>query len=172
MPGPLRRFYYAAVPFSVRYGSEFREISKRISRSQWWSRQELEAHQLEQLGRLLEHAYARVPYYQKVFNERGLKPRDIQSLSDLAKLPILTLDLVRENFDDLIASNVRKEGLKKFSTSGSTGNRLTFLGEDVLYKAEAAYVARAFSAHGTRLNDEMSIWLRRYVPDEIGRAHV
>ena len=168
MPGPLRRLYYASVPFSVRYGSEFRETSKFLSRSQWWGRQELEAHQLEQLGRLLEHAYTNVPYYQKVFNERGLKPRDIQSLADLSKLPILTRDIIWENFDGLIATNVQREGLKKFSTSGSTGNRLTFLGEDILYKAEAAYVARAFSAHGSKLNDEMSIWLRRYVPDDGG----
>jgi len=152
----------------MRYGSKFRETSKCIRRSQWWSRQELEAYQLEQLGRLVEHAYANVPYYQKVFNERALKPQDIQGLSDLAKLPILTRDIIRENFDDLIATTVRREGLKKFSTSGSTGNRLTFLGEDSLYKAEAAHVARAFSAHGSRLNDEMTVWLRRYVPDDGG----
>jgi len=168
MPGPLQRLYYAAIPFSMRYGAGFRKTYEFISRSQWWAHRELEAYQVEQLGRLLEHAYKNVPYYRKVFKERGLKPQDIQGPSDLPKLPILTRDVIRANFDDLIDRNVRREGLKKFSTSGSTGNRLTFLGEDLLYKAEAAYLTRAFSAHGSSLYDEKSVWLRRYVPDEGG----
>jgi len=165
LPTALQKAYYAAVPLSIRYGAEYRKVYNFINRSQWWSAQELQAYQLVQLGALLEHAYTNVPYYRRVFDERNLKPKDIQSLSDLAQLPILTRDIVRANFDDLIARNYPRSALKKFSTSGSTGNPLIFLGEDRLYKTEAAFITRAFNAHGARLYDEPTIWLRRYVPE-------
>ena len=151
MPGPVQRFYYAAVPFSIRYGAGFRKTCRFIEGSQWWDRRRLEAYQLEQLGRLLEHAYRNVPYYQRVFDERRLKPKDIQTVHDLRRLPILTRDIVRENFNDLMARNTPASSTVKFSTSGSTGKPLTFLGTDYMYKAEAAFITRAFRAHGTRL---------------------
>ena len=44
---------------------------------------------MRQLSKLLHHAYENVPYYQRVFDERKLKPRDIQNFDDLKKLPFL-----------------------------------------------------------------------------------
>ena len=164
MPGPVRRLYYAAIPFSIRYGVAYRNMYTFINTSQWYSYQELQSYQLSQLNHLLEHAYENVPYYKRIFNERGLKPKDIQCLSDLSKLPILTRDIIINNFDDLVASNFPKNTLKNFSTSGSTGKPLVFLGADSIYKAEAAFISRSYNAHGTKLYDEKTIWLRRYVP--------
>jgi phenylacetate-coenzyme A ligase PaaK-like adenylate-forming protein len=46
---------------------------------------------MQQLSKHLHHAYANVPYYRKVFDERELHPRDIQTFDDLKKLPYLTV---------------------------------------------------------------------------------
>ncbi len=77
-PRPLKqclRYAYGALPFGIRYGKVFRETYAFLQESQWWSRERLEEYQLAQLGKLLDHAYENVPYYRRVFDERGLKPR-------------------------------------------------------------------------------------------------
>lgn len=162
-PGPLRRLFYSLVPFRYRYGDGlYRRTLDLINESQWWDYDELKSYQLYQLNRLLHHAYDNTPYYKRVFDERGIKPDDIQSIQDLKKLPILTKDIAREQ--DLLTRPT--SGLIKFSTSGSTGDVFSFWGSDDLYKREAAFITRAFSAHGVRLYDEKTVWIRRYVPSE------
>src|SRR4030043_2007188 len=77
---------YGFIPPSIHYGSVFRETYAFLQESQWWSREKLEEYQIQQLSTLLNHAYSNVPYYRRVFDERALKPKDIQNIDDLAKL--------------------------------------------------------------------------------------
>jgi phenylacetate-CoA ligase len=51
---------------------------------------------------------------------------DIRCLKDLEILPVLTKEIIRNNFDDLIAQNINREELIKNSTGGSTGEPLHF----------------------------------------------
>jgi len=111
LPYPLEqgiRYIYGAVPVPLRYGKTFRQMYAFLQESQWWSREQLEEYQLEQLGRLLEHAYENVPYYRRVFDERGLKPKDIQDFKDLQQLPYLTKEIIQNNLSDLVAKNCLK----------------------------------------------------------------
>ena len=163
---------YYALPFSWRYGREYRQILGWLRRSQWWDEERLRAMQAEQLGRLVAHAYENVPYYRRAFELRKLTPADIQRPEDLAFLPVLTREDVRANLDRLVdrtrATRAGIAGVVAFKTSGSTGAPLRFWGTEDMYKAEAAHVTRAFEAHGARLYREKTIWLRRYVPPEGG----
>jgi phenylacetate-CoA ligase len=99
----------------------FRETYAFLQESQWWSREKLEEYQIQQLSKLLFHAYTNVPYYRRVFDERGLKPKDIRNLDDLRKLPYLTKDIIRENLNELIATNYPKHKFQFVTTGGSTG---------------------------------------------------
>ena len=83
----------------------FRKTCKFLKKSQWWSKEQLGEYQLQQLSKLLHYAYENVPYYSKVFDESGLKPKDIQDFNDLQKLPFLTKDIIRKNLKDLKAKN-------------------------------------------------------------------
>ena len=112
LPYPLRqglKYVYGAIPLPIRYGKVFRDTYAFLQQSQWWSRKELEVYQLQQLSTLLQHVYENVPYYRRVFDERGLKPKDIQDFKDLQQLPYLTKEDVRAIFNDLIARNIPKE---------------------------------------------------------------
>jgi phenylacetate-CoA ligase len=91
-----------------------------LQESQWWSKEQLEEYQLQQLSKLLQHAYENVPYYRRVFDERGFKPKDIPDFTDLQMLPYLTKEDVRTNFNDLIARNIPKEQMDYGTTGGST----------------------------------------------------
>lgn len=105
----------------------FRKYIRELEESQWYSPQQLEELQNEKLRRIIWHAYDNVPYYRKIFDERSLKPKDIQCGSDLKRLPILNKDDVRRNFNELQAENKEQYKPTLRGTSGSTGMPLKFL---------------------------------------------
>lgn len=109
-----------------RFGGEFSAILEGLERSQWLSPSELEDLQNRCLQQLIVHAYENVPYYRRIFEERGLKPHDIRTKEDLVKLPFLTKGLIRKNFRALLAVNIPSSASTPFSTSGSTGQKLKF----------------------------------------------
>ena len=50
-------------------------------------REAIESLQLKRLQQTVERVYAAVPFYQKSFDDAGIKPADIKSLADLQRLP-------------------------------------------------------------------------------------
>ena len=86
----------------------------------------LEAWQARRLRALVAHAYENVPYYRGLFDSVGLRPRHIQTLRDLVRIPITTrADLQSAPARDLIARGYRLERLAAHRTSGSTGEPFT-----------------------------------------------
>ena len=130
LPYPLKqglRYVYGAIPLPIRYGKAFRDTYAFLQESQWWSREQLDEYQLEQLSKLLHHAYENVPYYRRVFDERGLKPKDIQDFNDLQQLPYLTKEIVKQNYDKLVSKNLAKGDCVVTYTGGSTSEPMKFL---------------------------------------------
>ncbi len=161
-PSFIQRAYYSLVPFGKRYGKEYVKWNAFLKSTLTYSRKELKEYQFYQLQKTLANAYDNVPYYHKLMLDYGVK-RIISSPSDVSKLPILTKKLVKDNWNDLI--NKRYNGKPiLFKTSGSTGEKFQFLGDDNLYKREAAFVHRAFYLHGAILYGERTVWIRRYAP--------
>ncbi|MBR1368257.1 coenzyme F390 synthetase [Methanocalculus chunghsingensis] len=120
----------------LRYYGVFRKTYRFLKKSQWWSKEELEAYQLGQLQNLLHHAYENVPYYRRVFDERQLKPEDIRSLADLQMLPYLTKDIVQNNREELKARNYPEEAFEYVTSGGTTGNPLGFYYEKGVSRAK------------------------------------
>lgn len=114
---------YSGLPRRVRYGSALGRAEAFLKESQWWSREALLDYQWRQMRDLLNHAYTNVPYYRRVWRENGISPADIRSLADVAKLPLLTKDQIREHGEELVAENYR-DRLLSFNTGGSTGQPL------------------------------------------------
>ena len=106
-----------------------------LKESQWWSKEKLEEYQLQQLKKLLIHAYENVTYYTKLFNKLDLKPEDINSFQDLQKLPYLTKEIVRKNLNTLKATNYPEHRFENLSTGGSTGQPLRFYVEKGFWRS-------------------------------------
>jgi phenylacetate-CoA ligase len=130
---------YSAILDRERYGGGFGVYKSLLSKSQWFSTDELKAYQNEKLREVIRHAYDTVPYYRAVFDERGLKPSDVKTQKDLIKLPLLTKADIRKNFRILISSAISPDKLKYGHTSGTTGSPLE-IGYDssVIYATYAA----------------------------------
>lgn len=123
-----------------------------LESTQWLPRKEIGRLQLKNLRRLLEYAYRAVPYYHRIFNERGLKPQDVKTTGDLERLPVLTKEIIRRNFSDLISRDFPRSELIPYSTGG-TGSPLGFFISKEKLSWEVAAEYRAYRWAGYRFGD-------------------
>jgi phenylacetate-CoA ligase len=119
-------WYYGKKEARTRFGTIFDQRLRELMDSDHWSASEIEAYQNEKLRHLIRHAYENVPYYRERWKNLKLSPDDIRCREDLPKLPVLTKEDVRQNFDRLIAQNVNRRDLVFRHTSGTTGKALHF----------------------------------------------
>ncbi|HVW30348.1 MAG TPA: hypothetical protein VHC69_33550 [Polyangiaceae bacterium] len=96
-----------------------------LEQSQWLSAEERAEQDVESLRDLLVHAGRNVPYYKEAFRAARFDPRGVTSRRDLTELPLLTREIIRERYEDLVDPAHRGKNLKK-GTSGSTGTPLKF----------------------------------------------
>lgn len=109
------------------YPVEIIKLFRFLKKSKAFTYQQLVEHQNEKLRSIIRHAYRHVPYYQELFDKQGIKPGDIQTVNDLPAIPVLTKEIIRERYEDLIADNVDQFNPYENMTSGSTGAPLKFL---------------------------------------------
>lgn len=148
------KYIYGAIPPRFRYGKVFWDTYNFLQESQWWSKAKLEEYQMQQLEKLLNHAYQNVPYYRKVFDERGLKPKDIQNFDDFRKLPYLTKEIIQKNLPDLKAQNYPWFKFQYATTGGSTGIPLGFYVERSISSAkERSFMLTQWNRVGFKIGD-------------------
>ncbi len=117
---------YAAKIHWQRFGKVFADSSAELERCERLSPGDLEEYQSGLLRKIIDHAYATVPYYRELFAEHGLSPADIKSTADLKRVPLLPRAKVRENKERLISTAFSKRELYPGHTSGTTGSPLQF----------------------------------------------
>ena len=108
---------------------------------------------MHELERLLAHCYENVPYYRRVFDERDLKPADIQSLDDLNRLPYLYKEQIRKEPQAFIARNRRTAGMEQRFTTGTSGEPLQFPVDDDELDREWAFAFHQWSRVGYKPGD-------------------
>jgi phenylacetate-CoA ligase len=102
---------------------------ERMARSR--SAEELGAMQWKKFRRLLEFAYDRIPLYKDKFRQARVTPDAVKTRDDLARIPILTKDEIRQNFPDRLVNSSRKYPPSMMGhTSSSTGESLHFVRPD------------------------------------------
>jgi len=131
-------------------------VKKAMEQSQWWSPDQLRAHQLQRLQALLQYAEKNVPYYTRLFKEQGFDPR-VDSLDDLQKLPFLGKREIREQLEDFKA--VGATDLARFNTGGSSGEPLVFFIGNERVSHDVAAKWRATRWWNVDIGDpEMVVW--------------
>ena len=117
------------------------------------SRDELAAVQLERLRWTLNHAYANSPFYKKRFDDAGVHPDDLKTLSDLAKFPFTVKSDLRDNYPFGMFAVPMDQVSRIHASSGTTG-KPTVVGytkNDISTWADV--VARSIRASGGRPGD-------------------
>lgn len=116
-------------------------------------RSEIEALQSYRLSVTVRHVYEHVPFYQKLFDEHGIKPEDIKGVKDLSKLPFTYKTDLRDNYPYEMFAVPMEEVVRIHASSGTTGKQTVvgYTAKDLDVWADCT--ARALVAAGGRPND-------------------
>lgn len=134
---------------------DFYPVYQRLMKNQWKPLAELMAEQNNQLRYMIQYCNDNVPFYHSLFKNIGIRPDMIKTVDDLQKLPVLTKEKIKENWDALKPVNLDRIRYREQATGGSTGTpmkyRLSsndrFLGGALLY--------RGWGYAGYNLSDRM-----------------
>ncbi len=121
------------------------------------SRDEIAALQLERMKWSLQHAYDNVPFYRKSFDDAGVHPDDLKSLSDLAKFPFTLKQDLRDNYPFGMFAVPREQINRLHASSGTTGQPTVvgYTKRDI--DTWATVMARSLRASGTRPGDVVHV---------------
>jgi phenylacetate-CoA ligase len=121
------------------------------------SRDELAALQLSRLRWSLQHAYDNVAHYRRLFDEKGVHPRDLVTLADLARFPFTAKADLRANYPFGMFAVPREQVVRVHASSGTTG-KPTVVGytrKDI--DTWATVMARSIRAAGGRPGDILHV---------------
>lgn len=153
-------------PFLVKplYNQNFWSIVKDFEKLQFESRDALTERAENKIGKLITHAYQNVSFYRNKFDELGIAPDDIQKISDLQKLPIVTKRDLKINFpQNVVARNIPEERRILSSTSGSTGEPFQFYIDKNSLDIRTA--ARLFFNHWAGIEPGVRrVWVHGHLP--------
>lgn len=109
-----------------RYGGEYDRIYRSLLESDNWTDAQIREYKEKNIARMLDYAYEHTRFYRRFFDEHEVKPADFKQLEDLSKFPVLTKEMVRANWREMLSDEVPKKELIAYHTSGSTGKALDF----------------------------------------------
>ncbi len=121
------------------------------------SREEIREIQSKRLRETVERCYNNVPFYKKKFDEIGLKPEDIKTIDDIAKIPFTVKQDLRDNYPFGLNAVPKKDIVRVHASSGTTGKQtvVSYTKGDIDRWSECA--ARALYAIGTRPEDKVHV---------------
>ncbi len=119
--------------------------------------EQLHAFQLDHLRDTLNRVYEHVPHYRHAFDQRGVKPADLETTADLARFPFTTKEDLRQNYPYGMFAVPRHKVSRIHASSGTTG-KPTVVGytrDDLDTWSEL--VARSIHAAGGRPGDAVHV---------------
>ena len=117
------------------------------------SRDEIETLQLERLKWSLRHAYENVPFYKTSFDDAGVHPDDLKSLSDLSKFPFTVKQDLRANYPFGMFAVPREQVARIHASSGTTGQPTVVGYTQNDLDVWGSVVARSLRASGLKPGD-------------------
>lgn len=146
-------FFYYLPPRLIQMRSNYREVYEFYRDAQWWSKERIEAWQLERLQQMIKYAYENTSGYRQLFDEAGVKPNDIQSLGDIKFFPITDKALLRNNIKEFTVDTTVAGHLSRYTTGGSSGIPFEFYADFKNSGAEAAFINSTWESFGWKSSD-------------------
>ncbi|MGE5117892.1 MAG: phenylacetate--CoA ligase family protein [Betaproteobacteria bacterium] len=143
---------------AAREGGAFRRMREEIERTQWLAGDALREYAFRQLRATLVGAGRDVPYWRALFARLGLSPPEMALPAELARLPVLTKNDIRDAGERMVSE--RRRSLRvSGSTSGTTGSPIWLHQDLQAINREHAFVWRQLAWAGMK-GGERRAWLR------------
>jgi len=117
------------------------------------------------LREIIEHAYANVPYYRRLFDANGIKPSMIRGVEDLRLIPVTRkADLKDLPITDRLARDVEQRQVISHTTGGSTGEPFTICRSWIEERTLGLVRRRALEDYGVGRGSVVAIATYYYKP--------
>jgi phenylacetate-CoA ligase len=121
------------------------------------SRDELAAHQLQRLQALLNFVYEKSEFYRVRFDKAGVKPRDLEMLEDIRRVPFISKEDFRVAYPMGMLCVPRTSVREIHMSSGSTGSPVVMAYTDADLDQWAECMARCYRMAGLDKGDPIQI---------------
>ncbi|MDH5770421.1 MAG: phenylacetate--CoA ligase family protein [Candidatus Bathyarchaeota archaeon] len=115
-----------------------------------WDEEKIAEYQLSEIKRIVNYAYENTIGYRKLYDSYGIKPSAIKTIEEFQKLPLITKETIRDNFE---AFSVKMKGRKYITTGGSTGTPFGFYRDKIAFARELASKAYQYYRVGWKEGD-------------------
>lgn len=99
---------------------------KQIQKMSSWTPEQIVTWQNERLQKLVKHVYKHTVYYRRLFDDLGLRPKDIQTIDDLKKIPVINKEIANAHYDEIVPDNISTFRYRKRRTGGTTGDPMQY----------------------------------------------
>lgn len=125
-------------------------LQYQLDASQWWTRETLEARQLEQLDALLRHAVEQVPFQARRLRAAGYRPGEALTWDVFRRIPPCSRTDVQGDGAAMRARRYPPEHgrTRADATSGSTFEPIDFVSTDLVQALWNAFTLREHLWHG------------------------
>lgn len=156
MPEPLKLITGPLFRNSLIRHTEFRRYTELLEKREKMSPDEIQGYQFNQLKYVLNYAYRNVPYYHELFDRVSFKPSEFSDVKEMEKIPFLTRELIMENHERLISTELVNDGYYMGATGGSTGAPLKFLLDYNSIYRENAFIYYFRRKLGYKVKDKLA----------------
>ena len=116
-------------------------------------RRELEDLQIRRLREVVHRAYNSVPFYREKFKKAGIRPEDIKSYDDLAKVPFTTKNDLRDHYPFGLLAVSLADCIELHASSGTTGKPIVVCYTPHDMEVWGEVMARCLAMAGLTKND-------------------
>ena len=130
---------------------------KSISDNDYLPVEKLRALQLEKLQKLVAYEYERVALFRRRCDETGVKPRDIATLKDIAKLPFMKKTDLRDEYPLGLTAAPMSDIVRFHCSSGTTGKPICIPNTRNDIEVWSDATARCLTMYGLGKDDVLQV---------------
>jgi phenylacetate-CoA ligase len=134
----------------IRHGGKYSDFIRNVCRQYTFDRNELGNYVNSQFVAIVKNAAIDVPYYKELFRKYGITVRDINSVDDIKKIPLLEKEVLRSDPARVVSTKYDKKDLVQIHTTGTTGTPLNIFCNRQVRQLNYAYYDRFLSMNGIK----------------------
>ena len=154
---------FAWLPYQWRRGATYRYWRNFLDSAQYYSREQIDLWQFQQLKQIVRYAYDYTKGYRQLYDKAGVSPDDLQQPDDFRLLPYVTKQMLQDNLEDFSVFGALRFYI---ATGGTTGIPFGFYLLYENYEIDDAFNHWMWSSVGWKPDECNAVLRGAYIGDE------
>lgn len=142
------------IPYYPTRTSEFKRNYEYLCKAERLSSDEISYVQYNSLKTIIEYAYKYVPYYRNQYSNIGFEPNDFTSTDVISKLPTISKQDIKENYNDFISDEIKNINYFSCQSSGTTSNPFKFYQDFYTLDKDSSFHYYIWKKHGYSVGEK------------------